>query len=219
MLVGHLSAGRFPWWLLVVRGWRWVGSRGVLGNEDPALQNLTYIQTEPPITNPTPGQPSPGFARWSGACDTVGEICGGTNVAWFTAHERPRRIVHMPWSKLVTTPSPYIPRPMRAETSLSATACGSCLAISIQLSNFFTPIFNAGDCPSSRPNPASWSMATACLVPAALLKSSTSVRTCSRDSMVEIGGTRSSESKFSENPRSVRIECEEEVAMMRRRRP
>jgi len=108
---------------------------------------------------------------------------------------------------------------MRAETSLSATACGSCLAISIKLSNFFTPIFNAGDCPSSRPNPASLSIATACLVPAGLLKSSTSVRTCSRDSMVEIGGTRSSESKFSENPRSVRIEWEEEVAMMRRRRP
>ena len=37
--------------------------------------------------------------------------------------------------------------------------------------------------------------------------------------MFEIGGTRSSESKFSENPRSVRIEWEEEVAMTRRRRP
>lgn len=37
--------------------------------------------------------------------------------------------------------------------------------------------------------------------------------------MAEIGGTRSSESKFSENPRSVRIEWEEEVATIRRRRP
>lgn len=108
---------------------------------------------------------------------------------------------------------------MRAETSLSATACGSCLAISIKLSSFFTPMLNAGDRPSSRPNPASWSIATACLVSAAALKSSTSVRTCSRDWIFEIGGTRSSESKFSENPRSVRIEWEEEVAMMRRRRP
>lgn len=113
----------------------------------------------------------------------------------------------------------HIPSPMRAETSLSATACGSCLAISIQLSNFFTPMLNTGDRPSSRPNPASWSMATACLVSVGVLKSSTSVRTCSRDWIFEIGGTRSSESKFSENPRSVRIEWEEEVAMMRRRRP
>lgn len=108
---------------------------------------------------------------------------------------------------------------MRAETSLSATACGSCLAISIKLNNFFTPMLNTGDFPSSRPNPAFWSMATASLVSWASRNSSTSVRTCSREAIFEIGGTRSSESKFSENPRSVRIEWEEEVAMMRRRRP
>ena len=107
-----------------------------------------------------------------------------------------------------------------APTRRSDTLSGSCRAISMILSNFFTPIWSPDDNPSlSEPKPASASILIARFCSCSDGNSSTSWTTCSRARREDIGGTRISESKVSERPRSVRMDLKDEVAMMSKRRP
>jgi hypothetical protein len=108
--------------------------------------------------------------------------------------------------------------PISDVTRRSPTASGSCLAISIMLNNFLIPILRpfASESP---PKPACWSICIVCSRSLGFVTRSTSSRMICRERRLETGGTRISESKLSESPRSVRIGRNDVVAMTSSRRP
>lgn len=112
----------------------------------------------------------------------------------------------------------YIPRPIRDVTSRSPTASGSCLAISIIVNSFLIPMFSpfASESP---PKPACCSICIVCWRSRGLRIRSTSSRITSRPRRLETGGTRISESKLSDRPRSVKMGRREVVAITSKRRP
>ena len=115
----------------------------------------------------------------------------------------------------------YMPSPMSALVNRSAVASGSCLAISTMLSSFLMPTLVRADSASSSvcANPTCPSMLIARRRSSSDRKSCTSRSTMSSARRDASGGTRSSASKISLSPRSVRTGRRDEVAMMSRRRP
>jgi hypothetical protein len=114
----------------------------------------------------------------------------------------------------------HIPSPIKLPTNLSVAWSGSCLAISMILNSFLIPICRPFiDSSSPEAKPASANMCIALLRCSSVSKSSTEWSTYSKDSRLEIGATRSSESNASESPTSVKTGRRDVVAMTRRRCP
>jgi hypothetical protein len=129
-------------------------------------------------------------------------------------------LIYNHWHDIHVYIGNYIPSPISAPVNRSATDEGSCRDISIMLNNFLIPMFSFGDVSSSPPpNPACCSILIACASLSLDLNNCTSSSTCCNDRKLEIGGTRSSESKASVNPSSVRTGRSEDVAIINKRRP
>ena len=109
--------------------------------------------------------------------------------------------------------------PIRELTRRSATLSGSCLAISMMLNSLLIPICSFGSSSSFPANPASSNILIARFLCWSEGNSFTSCSMWSSDWSEETGGTRNSESKFSEKPRSVSSDLNEDVAMTNRRLP